>query len=195
MQLHKIRFLLLATFIVLFTNSCNEESASIPKPRGYFRIELPKHEYKDFNPENCPFKFEIPISAIAVPDTNRLSENCWWYIILPKVNGQLYFTYKDLNGEGNKYIEDTRTLVYKHTTKASSIDETLIETQSGIHGIVYDIGGDAASPLQFFVTDSTKHFLRAALYFNTEPNADSLAPVIEYTKQDINRLLETFQWK
>ncbi|MDP4963484.1 MAG: gliding motility lipoprotein GldD, partial [Salibacteraceae bacterium] len=79
--------------------------------------------------------------------------------------------------------------------KATKIDEVLIENDAErVYGIVYDFKGETASDLQFFLTDSTNHFLRGSLYFNVYPNKDSLAPVIDYVKTDINHMLESFKW-
>ena len=88
-------------------------------------------------------------------------------------------------------------MVMKHIPKASSIENKIYENpEKRIYGLTYTIAGvDAASPYQFYLTDSTKHFIRGALYFNTIPNNDSLAPVIEFLKEDINHLIETFEWK
>lgn len=177
---------------VLF--SCSEEEVH-PKPRGFFRIELPARTYRLFNPEGCPYKFEIPDYAIPVKDTNSLSEPCWYYIIIPSLNAQLYLTYKPLHGDVDKYLEDTHTLVYKHTARASSIDEQVVQFKPGVSGVLYTLGGDAASATQFFVTDSARHFLRGAIYFNVAPNADSLAPVQNYLREDVLHLLKSFEWK
>lgn len=95
-------------------------------------------------------------------------------------NVQVYLTYKPLNGDVARYLEDTHTLVYKHTARASSIDEQVIQFNPGVSGVIYSLGGEAASATQFFVTDSVHHFLRGAVYFNVAPNADSLAPVQDY---------------
>jgi gliding motility-associated lipoprotein GldD len=175
--------------------ACNSESDYSPRPRGYYRIELKPHKYKSFVPDDCPFQFEIPEPAFAIPDTNSYSEKCWYYILMPEINAQLYLTYKEVNNNFDKYAEDTRTLVYKHTARASSIDEEIVSFNHGVSGVIYEIGGEAASSLQFYVTDSTKHFLRGALYFNTAPNADSLKPVLDYARSDIRQLLQTLNWK
>lgn len=100
-----------------------------------------------------------------------------------------------MNGNLNAYTEDARTLVYKHTQKANGINEQLIQNNFHVGGILYEIGGEAASSIQFFMTDSTHHFLRGALYFNVVPNSDSLAPVVSYMKKDMEHLLGTLQWK
>jgi len=178
---------------ILFT-ACSEDEVH-PKPRGFFRIELPAKKFVSFNPEGCPFKFEIPDYAIAIKDSNSVAEPCWYYLVMPKLNAQLYLTYKPLNGDVDKYLEDTHTLVYKHTSRASSIDEQVIQFKPGVSGVIYTLGGDAASATQFFVTDSNKHFLRGALYFNSVPNADSLAPVQKYLRDDIVEMLKSFEWK
>jgi gliding motility-associated lipoprotein GldD len=183
-------------FVSIFLASCGEgDQISTPKPRGYYRINFPEHKYKSFQPANCPYSFEIPSYATAIPDTNRFAENCWYYLVLPKFNGQIYFTYKTLKNDLYEYTENTRTLVYKHTSRASSINENVMTFSPGVSGILYDIGGDAASPLQFYVTDSTNHFLRGSLYFNAPPNADSIAPVLAFVKKDVLHLLKTVKWK
>lgn len=181
--------LVLSVFLV----SCDDNPT--PKPRGYYRIALPSHEYILFDSPDCPFRFEIPETAQPLRDSNDLSEPCWWYITFPQLNANLYLTYKKMKGDLNAYTEDARTLVYKHTQKANAINEQLIINQKGASGILYEIGGEAASSIQFFMTDSTAHFLRGALYFNVVPNSDSLAPVVTYLKKDIEHLLGTLQWK
>jgi len=177
---------------VLFI-SCDEES--VPRKRGYLRIEIPESGYQPFNPESCPFSFEISKLAVAVPDTNSLAEPCWWYIMYPTLNAQIFLSYKAINNNFNTYAEDARTLVYKHTQRANSINEEMITNANHASGILYSIGGDAASSVQFFMSDSTDHFLRGALYFNAVPNSDSLAPVITYIKNDMSRMLATMKWK
>ncbi len=186
--------LLTSLLLVFLLSGCHHDDYT-PKPRGYFRIEYPKHKYKLFEPKDCPFSFEIPDYAFVVPDSNSLSDPCWYYVIMPRLNGQLYLTYKAVHGNLRDYMEDTRTLVYKHTSRASSIDERLVSFNKGVYGVLYDIGGDAASPSQFFVTDSSTNFLRGALYFNAEPNADSIAPSIAFVKEDIEHMLKTLKWK
>ncbi|MBK7965740.1 MAG: gliding motility lipoprotein GldD [Bacteroidetes bacterium] len=190
----KIKILIVFIMCNVLISSCGEEETH-PKPRGFFRIELPERTFEMFDPAGCPFKFEIPDYAIAVKDTNSLAEPCWYYLIMPKLNAQLYLTYKPLHGDVDKYLEDTHTLVYKHTARASSIDEQVIQFKPGVSGVIYSLGGDAASATQFFVTDSVNHFLRGAIYFNVLPNADSLAPVQDYLREDVLHMLKSFEWK
>lgn len=188
-----MKLLLLLSLTIMLFGSCDKPS--VPHQRGYLRIELPSPDYKIFDPEKCPFRFEVSNLSSPVPDTNSLSEPCWWYISYPQLNAKIYLSYKEINGDVNKYAEDARTLVYKHTQRANAINETLISNNNHASGILYTIGGDAASSIQFFVTDSTKHFLRGALYFNSAPNSDSLAPFISYIHNDIERMLSTLEWK
>jgi gliding motility-associated lipoprotein GldD len=193
LDFHRHLVLLLAGIASVFA-SCKED-VYVPKPRGYLRMDFPTSQFKRFDPASCPFRFDIPTYAIPVADTNALAEPCWWYLVMPKYNAQLYLTYKPVMGDFSQYLEDTHTLVYKHTARASSIDEQVVSFRPGVGGIVYSLGGEAASATQFFVTDSTKHFLRGALYFNTAPNADSLAPVQEHIRKDILTMLKSLEWK
>jgi gliding motility-associated lipoprotein GldD len=166
-----------------------------PKPRGYMRIEFPQKEYVRFD-SICPFNFEHPVYGKVVPDMDYNSEPCWLNIEFPAFDGKLHISYKKIEGNLYEYVEDSRTLAYKHTIKADAINETSYSDMSEhVYGILYDIKGDAASGLQFYLTDSSRHFLRGALYFNVQPDKDSLAPVIAYFREDIIHLIETFEWK
>ena len=187
-----VRLFLLLIITVIFI-SCDEPA--LPRQRGYIRLELPSATYKEFDPANCPFSFQINNIAEAVPDTNALAEPCWWYINYPSLNGKIYISYKAIKNDFSAFAEDARTLVYKHTQRASAINEELISNEYGASGILYEIGGNAASAIQFYMTDSSKHFLRGALYFNSVPNSDSLSPVISYAKADIEQMLSSLKWK
>jgi gliding motility-associated lipoprotein GldD len=183
---------LLTATVVLF--SC--EPSYVPKPRGYFRIDLPEKSYRIFD-TIFPFTFEYPTYARVVPDMRKSSEPFWLNIEFPGFNGTIYVSYKPVKGNLVEYLEDTRTFVMKHIPKADAIEDSLVQRPDArVYGLLYDIeGSGAASPCQFFVTDSSSHFLRGALYFNGSPNNDSLAPVISFIREDIVHLLETFKWK
>jgi gliding motility-associated lipoprotein GldD len=185
---------LVVVFLVILAASCNNDY--YPKPRGYFRIDLPQKSYIVFD-SALPYKFELPVYAQVVPDTEPRAELYWINVSFPQFKGTLHLSYKKINGNLTKYLEDTRTMVMKHIPKASSIDDKTYENPGKkVYGLTYTISGvAAASPYQFYLTDSTKNFVRGALYFNTVPNNDSLAPVIEFLKEDINHLIETFEWK
>jgi len=176
------------------------QSAYTPKPKGYFKITFPEHQYREYHPADCPFSFEYPVYSEVVKDTvffDTIPENpCWMNITFPEFNGIVFLSYKDINSNNSlsKLIEDTHTLTYKHTVKADYIDEGRISTPNHVYGLYYVVGGNAASNIQFFVTDSTKHFIRGALYFNNTPNADSIAPVLNFVKQDINHIISSIKW-
>lgn len=179
--------------ILIVSISCGRNYT--PKPAGYFRVDLPAHDYSLFS-GNCPFDFYYPSFAMVNADSGPNSEPCWFNIELKGYKAQIHLTYKPVKGNLLELTEDARNLAYKHTIKADAINERLFSSpEKEVYGILYEIKGNAASSLQFFVTDSTHHFLRGALYFNVKPNKDSLAPVIEYFKEDISHLIETFAWK
>jgi gliding motility-associated lipoprotein GldD len=170
------------------------ENNYTPKPRGYFRIQFPKKEYVNYSSE-APYTFEYPSYAVVSKDTDRNTEPYWINIYYPKYKGQLHVSYKALKNNLNKFIEDSRTLAYKHTVKADAIDEEPIRTPNRVWGTLYLIEGNTASSTQFYITDSVRHFLRGSLYFNTPPKSDSLAPVLQFIKKDIVHMIKTFKWK
>lgn len=172
-------------------SGCDEPD--IPKPKGYFRIDLPEHKYQNAEFDKCPFRFEIPVYSEVLPDTNRMSEPCWWYLVFPKFNAVLYLSYKPVNNNLYRFIEDAHSLAYSHTVKANEINQRKMVIGSN-GGLLYEIGGNAASPLQFYITDSMNHFLRGSLYFNALPNADSVAPVTRFLKNDIEHMVQTLEW-
>jgi gliding motility-associated lipoprotein GldD len=178
--------------MVIVAVACREPT--IPRPRGFFRIDLPSHTYRlaDFN--GCPFRSEIPVYTELLPDTNPLSEACWWYLVFPRFNATLYLSYKPIKNNLYDYIEDAHTLAYSHTIKAHEINHRKIQVGKN-GGLLYEIGGNAASPIQFYITDSIKHFLRGSFYYHAPPNADSTAPVTRFIQKDIEHLLHHLQWK
>lgn len=95
----------------------------------------------------------------------------------------------------DKLREDAYKLTYKHAYKATSIEDSLMQTPLGVHGVFFSVGGNAATSKQFFVSDSLKHFLRGALYFDAAPNEDSLSIVNQFLQEDMKHLINTLQWK
>ncbi len=175
-------------------NSCGDTPT--PKPAGYFRIDLPKREYRLLD-SIFPYSFEYPVYAKISKDIHAPAEANWINIDFPRFKGRLHLSYKQVSNNLGTYTEDAHSLVMKHIPKASAIEEIRIENKERrVYGLIYNIqGAGAASPYQFYVTDSTRHFLRGALYFSVIPNNDSLAPVIDFIKGDIQHLLETIKWK
>lgn len=178
----------------LMLTGCQEQHSS-PKPTGYPRIDFPKEKKYHLFDTTCPFRFEIPQYAHVVPSQGS-DKPCWLNIRYPRFGGRIHLTYREFDNMTtlNKYREDARTFAYKHTVKANEIRESRIKKDS-VHGIFYEIGGNTATALQFYVTDSAQHFLRGSLYFNTEPNRDSLDPVINYIRKDMKQMIRTLEWK
>jgi putative hemolysin len=183
--------LLLST---LFMTSCEQEYA--PKPKGFFRIALPQKSYQLHAPTGCPFEFEIPLYATEVRDSSQFAEPCFMDIQFPAFNATLYLTYKPVTNDLQKLYEDHRSMTMKHIPKANAIDEeAFVDAAHHVYGSRYTIKGSAASNTQFYLTDSTSHFIRGSLYFYSLPQPDSIAPVLAFLNEDIKHLIETFRWK
>lgn len=181
--------------LTLILSSCDEEYT--PKPRGYFRIDLPENSYQTFK-SDCPFSFEYSTYAKAAVYKGKQIENCWYNIYYSKLNATIHLSYTPLQSKSDleTQLANSRTLVYKHTVKADGIEEIPISYESkNVYGLLYNLSGNSASQAQFYVTDSSRHFLRCALYFNSSPNADSIAPVLNYINKDIEHLITTFKWE
>ncbi len=192
-------FLLMLTAIAgtVFTfPSCSNDYT--PKPRGYFRIALPEKKYILLD-SVYPFRFEYPSYAVITNDPISPQEKNWINIEMPVFHGRIHISYKPLTDKNSlvRFTEDSRTLALKHMSKASGIRQIAInDPKRRVYGLVYEINGmGAASPYQFYLTDSTRHFMRGSLYFDVIPNNDSLAPVIDCVKSDIQHLFETINWK
>lgn len=192
--------LLFATVILwgmVSATSCSNNDYT-PKPRGYFRIALPERKYILLD-SVYPYKFEYPAYAHITNDPLSPQEKNWINIEMPVFHGRIHISYKPLTDKKTlvQFTEDTRTLALKHMSKASGIRNIAISDPSRkMYGLVYQIKGmGAASPYQFYLTDSTRHFMRGSLYFDAIPNNDSLAPVIDFVEKDIQHLFETVNWK
>lgn len=185
--------IIILSFAFILLTDCHHDST--PKPRGYFRIDFPEKKYQTYN-SDCPYTFDYPVYASIESDIEVNSEPCWINIDFPKYNGKVHISYKTVDNNINLLLEDAYTLAYKHTVKADAIEEYLInKPDSKVYGILYDIEGNAASSVQFFLTDSTENFLRGALYFRTTIDKDSLAPVIDFFRDDILYFIDSFEWK
>jgi gliding motility-associated lipoprotein GldD len=184
-------------FIFSFLLISCTESGYTPKPTGYPRIDLPKKEYTDFN-SACPFSFRVPKYANVQPDKEKGSEACWYNIDYPQFNAKIHMSYKPVSSFKNFYemSEDAHTFAYKHTVKAEDIyDSAFYFKPNHTSGYLFSIEGNTASAIQFYATDSSKHYLRGALYFNTKPNKDSLQPVVNFIRADIDTLLKSLRWR
>ena len=188
--------LIVLLFFFSFFSACLQYDS--PKPRGYFRIALPEKGYQHLD-SIFPYCFYYPVYGEVVPDTRQWAEAYWADLVFDKFRARIHLSYKAVEDTDNlyRYFEDAHTFVHKHIPKATAIyDEVFIIDENRAYGMLFRIKGrEAASPLQFYATDSTDHFLRGALYFETTPNNDSLAPVIEFLEKDVRHMLSTLEWK
>jgi gliding motility-associated lipoprotein GldD len=163
-----------------------------PKPKGYMRFDLPEKEYRLFD-SVCPFRFEYPVygEMIAVE-----GQNCWYNLSFPQYQATVYLSYQPVRDNLAELLDDAHIFAYKHDVKANAIEPQLIQTKrDDIVGLLFDIEGNTASSVQFFVTDSATHFFRGSLYFYSAPNSDSLAPLIDFFRKDVEHLIETVDFK
>lgn len=194
-SIKKIKYSLLVLTIAFF--GCN--SNFTPKPKGYFNINFPEKKYTTFSISGYPYSFEYPVYANVVKDSlffGEQTENPWWINLnFPQFNGRVYISYKQIQkNQLNQLINDAFKLTGKHAQKAISIDDSTINTPNGVQGIFFKVGGDVATANQFFLTDSSQHFLRGALYFDATPNEDSLSIINNFLIEDVKHLINTFKW-
>jgi gliding motility-associated lipoprotein GldD len=193
-------FVAFAAICIVACESCQRDYA--PRERGYYKLLLPERgAYKTYNSDLCPFTFEYPSYSNLQRDTvflDTVPENpCWMTLEMPDVNGELFLSYKPLRNKQDleRVIEDAHDLTYKHTVRAQYINPVYVHPHQEVYGLYYDVGGNAASNVQFFVTDSHQHFIRGSLYFRNAPNIDSIKPVLDYVKEDVAHLIKTVRWK
>jgi gliding motility-associated lipoprotein GldD len=184
----------LTLYALILLLSCGNEQ--LPKPTGYFRIDLPEKTYQEIA-DSIPFPFSFELPQYGALNLKRTKEQPNFFNVdFSKYGARIHFSYFPVDNNISKLLEESRSLSYKHTEKAQEINEELIINEANrVFGTYYSIEGNAASSDQFFITDSSNHFLRGALYFNVAPNPDSIRPVGEFIKKDIIHLVETFRWK
>lgn len=190
---HLIIFLL--TLVTL--TSCGNDP--IPKPKGYLRLEYPQADYKMYN-QDLPFAFDRNMQSDTIiykplqDDVKSFGLN----IEYKKLKGTIYLTYKAIDGKERlvKYLKNAQNFTQEHTKKADAIEEVVWENPvNKVYGMFYEVGGNAASQSQFYITDSINHFLTGSLYFYAKPNYDSILPAANYLQKDIKRIMESVQWK
>jgi gliding motility-associated lipoprotein GldD len=187
---------LLLFFCIFFgISSCQTEYR--PKPKGYNRLILPPATYQA-TPDSLPYFFEYSTFATLKKDTSQVSEKDWVEVWYPSLHATVHITYKKLDGsisQLKEYLNDAYILTAKHQIKAYAIEESISKTPSGKTAIIAEIDGEVPSQFQFTLTDSSKNFLRGALYFNVKVQNDSLRPAIDYVKKDVMHLINTVSWK
>lgn len=185
---------LIALTAIMF--SC-DDGDTLPKPKALLRLDYPNPEYKEVN-LGVPFTFER--NKFSKPITNiKVNTKTGVYginIEYPKLKGTIYLTYKSVENNLNAHLRDAQNLTQKHTVKADEISEQLYANKKeDVYGMFYEVGGNAASQSQFYVTDSVNHFVNGSLYFYTKPNYDSIYPAAQYLKNDIKQIMESLKWK
>jgi len=199
--------------LLVFIFSCN--SGYTPKPRSYFKINLPKRAYKEFNEPGYPYIFEYPVYAHISKEADSTGKNPYWINVnFDQFQGRIYLSYKSITGSsvykiktptgykdsvvGNSFEslrEEAYKMTYKHSIKASGIIDSAFATENGSTGVYFFVAGEAATSKQFYVADTARHFLRGALYFDASPNADSISVVSDFLEEDIKHLIRTLRWK
>jgi gliding motility-associated lipoprotein GldD len=186
---------IVAMGLFLWTAACSG-SVPVPKPRGYLRTDFPEKIYRTFDSAGYPYRFDYPAYAAIVPDKQSYRYEPWWVNLkVPAYQATVYISYKRIQKNLPALLDDTYNFVYRHVIKANEITETpVLNHEKKVYGFLYEIGGDVASSVQFYVTDSTRHFLRGSLYFMVTPNSDSLTPSIAFLTADIQHLIQTLEW-
>lgn len=189
-------------FLAFVLTSCGNDISVTPKPRTYPKVEYPAQSYQTFEASTCNFAFAYPSygeivesrDAATATDSNS---DCWFDIAMPNFNGRLHCSYYPI-GEQKSYEElkkDAFEMADYHNKRANYIDELAINRQdANIEGFVFAIEGPAATPFQFYLTDQKKHFFRASLYFDTKVRPDSIAPIYEFVREDMMKIIESFEW-
>lgn len=182
-------FTIFVLLMVLFTVfSCKDEV--LPKPSGYLRLDYPVAEYAAFE-GRCPFTFEMNADAVI-----KGEKDCGFTITYPKMKATIYLTYKPVSQNIDKLLRDAQKLTYEHVIKADDIlEQPYLNPEKKVYGMFYRVDGNAATNSQFYVTDSTRHFVTGSVYFYAKPNYDSIMPAASYVRNDMQRLMETLKWK
>jgi gliding motility-associated lipoprotein GldD len=184
----KIIPFLVIILLLLFVFGCKDDV--VPKPSSYLRLDYPEAKYVNFENE-CPFVFEMNSEAVI-----NKEPNCGFTITYPKMKATIYLTYKPVTKNINELLRDAQKLTYEHVIKADDIlEQPYLNPDKKVYGMFYQVEGNAATNSQFYVTDSTSHFVTGSVYFYAKPNYDSIMPAASYIKNDMQRLMETLKWK
>ena len=191
---------ILVSLLLTLMSCTSDHRIGTPKPRGFPKVVYPEKDYRSFAAEYCSFTFEYPAYAKIQQDTAFFEEEpvnpCWFDVFFPDFDCRIHCSYYEIGTEKSfeDLKEDAFEMVDWHNKKANYIEESGIQKNDGTKGFIFEMEGPAASPLQFYLTDSTHHFLRASLYFNTQARPDSLAPIYQFVREDVLKMIETFKW-
>lgn len=182
-----MRNIFIIIFIFLLT-SCKEET--LPKPKGYLSLTYLKKAYKELTIKR-PYTFQV-LENTSIKDEAKN----WLKIKYPNLKGSIDITYRPVKNNLKELLVEAEKLVFKHTLKAEQIiPKDFVNPKKRVFGSLYEITGDAASHIQFHITDSTHNFIKGSLYFYAKPNYDSILPAVAYIKEDILHLIETLEWQ
>ena len=182
-----MRNLFLLIIFIIFT-SCKEDV--VPKPKAYLGLSYPEKSYQELNLKR-PYTFKILKNTTVINEANN-----WLKIKYPKLKASIDITYRPIENNLQELLSEAEKLVFKHTVKAEQIiPKDFVNSKKKVFGSMYEITGNAASHLQFHITDSTNNFIKGSLYFYAKPNYDSILPAVNYIKEDILHLIETLEWK
>lgn len=188
-----IRIALIISMMILFS-SCREEA--LPKPKAFLRLDYPSPQYYSVNP-NLPFSFEVNSLADSIGRVKSSNEGktMGLDVVYPELKGTIYLTYQKIEDNLEELLRDAQNLTQKHTIKADEIiEQPYLNAENKVFGMFYEVGGNAASQSQFYVTDSLSHFVTGSLYFYAKPNYDSILPAAYYLRNDIRHIMETINW-
>ncbi|RDI11887.1 gliding motility lipoprotein GldD [Flavobacterium sp. AG291] len=175
--------------IAVMAVSCGGET--LPKPEAYLRLDYPMGKYVALD-QPCPYTFGYNSMAQLKPGKDCSSLE----IHYPKMKATIYLNYKPINGNLEELLRDAQTLTYKQVVKADDIrEQPYINPEKKSYGMFYEVGGNAATNAQFYVTDSLNHFLAGSVYFYAKPNFDSIMPAASYLRDDMRNIMETVKWK
>ena len=186
--------------IIILMVACKDEGVYSPKPHMYPKVNYPAKEYSTFEEDYCDMTFEKPVYTQISQERSFFEEDplhpCWFDVNFPSLNGSLHFSYYPVESRKrfDELVGDAFTFAEKHDIKANYRTETAIDNEHGLSGILFDISGPVASPIQFFLSDSTEHFIRASLYFNNKVQPDSMAPIYSFVREDIERMIATMNF-
>lgn len=196
----KIYFLALLSVLLFLLSSCVSKDSYFPKPRLYPKVNYPAKKYISFDETYCSFSCEVPAYAKVEQDKyffdDKPVDPCWFDLKIDTLNSVIHCSYIPIKNREHfdKLVSDAFRMVNEHNIKADYREDQVIQNENGVSGMLFEVEGSVATPLQFFVSDTSQHFLRGSLYFNAKVNADSIAPVYAFMKEDVIHLLSTLAW-